>query len=66
MLDLERSKMLDLNAALKRERQNLSNVMTTMESERNLLNEELEQERTSARQLKNTLEMMQVSVMHML
>ena len=58
--------MLDLNAALKRERQNLSNVMTTMESERNLLNEELEQERTSARQLKNTLEMMQVSVMHML
>ena len=63
MLELERSKMAELNNSLKRERQNLTQMITQTEAERDNITEQLEEERTKARQLRNNYEMLLVSLL---
>ena len=62
MLELERSKMAELNGSLKRERQNLTQMISQTEAERDSITGKLEEERTKARQLRNNYEMLLVSV----
>ena len=53
--------MAELNNSLKRERQNLTQMITQTEAERDNITEQLEEERTKARQLRNNYEMLLVS-----
>ena len=61
MLELERTKMAELNNSLKRERQNLTHMIAQTEAERDNINEQLQEERTKSRQLRNNHEMLLVS-----
>ena len=61
MLELERSKMAELNTSLKRERQNLTHMIAQTEAERDNINEQLVEERTKSRQFRNNYEMLLVS-----
>ncbi len=60
MLELERTKMVDMNENLKRERQSLLHRVTQTESEREMAAEQLEEERAKARQLRSNCEMLMV------
>ncbi len=60
MLDLERSKMMDIQTSLEKERYKVQSLNGLLDAERQRAVEELEQERATCRQLKNSLDTLQV------
>lgn len=61
MLDLERSKLLDLQTNLEREKTKVHNLNTVLAAEQSKAAEQFDHERATNRQLKSTLEALQVS-----
>ena len=60
MLDLERSKLLELHSTVEREKNKVQTLNGLLSQEQSRATEELEQERATCRQLKNSLETLQV------
>ena len=61
MIDLERSKMNDLQRSLERERGKVKDIGAKLESEKMSHKNELEREQRHIKQLKTSLEMMEVN-----
>ena len=60
MIDLERSKLNDLQSALEREKTKVKDVCATLETEKMNHRNELEREQRLAQQLKTSLDIMEV------
>ena len=64
MLDLERSKLLELHTTVEKEKNKVQSLNSFLSTEQSRAMEELEQERATCRQLKNSLETLQVSIQY--